>query len=269
MHTEEGCRLFQVAARDNQTVQHAAQLGDEITVCPCQQRLRLRFKDSIELRVGAAHRVIEPGRRKDQRGLIGIKAHRGLEEPLIGFGVHRGCVTEQDVTQPELGSAQSPHDVAANRNGGVVDLVGSDYTLLINGVTQEHHLVLNHQGRNGPAVLQLQVKHQVTQCRPDVGRVLHQQAHNTERRSRRVLPHQETELGTAAPGYAFPEEPPHDSEGDGVIRIVEKAEIDTDLRRHGGEVDTHIAQQVWYRADGSHASGAVHDQRQTRTGPAR
>ena len=108
-------------------------------------------------------------------------------------------MTEQDLGRYPLRSTELPHDVESDRNRAVVDVICPHDTLLVDRIAQHRYAIAYRQGRNGAAIVQVQMQDYVSKSRAHVRRISCEKADQAECLGATFLPYQQPEVCAACP----------------------------------------------------------------------
>jgi hypothetical protein len=136
------------------------------------------------------------------------------------------------------------HDVEGDRHRRVVHLRRTRHPGLIDRVAKRRPLALHRARGNATPTLQVQMHREAAQRCVDGWRVLHERADQTERRDSGPLTHEKAKIRAPGPLRAYLQKSSPRDEGNPVVRVLERVEIEPDALQEGPGVGAHAAQQL-------------------------
>ena len=225
----------------------------EIVLILLLEYIDLALQQTTHLRVDFGQWVLQQCRREYQRELLGIEAQGDFEELAVRRDIYRPAMREPRLGRLPSGAAQFTEDVVVDSDRAVADLIDRLDPRLVDFPGKDRPLAVHDQIRAGAANVNPQMSHEAVQRRLDVERVLHQQAHQSERMQSILLADQETEVRATRPVRAMLDDAVVSGERDPVLGVVEQLEVDTCFGQHFLGVGAQALQQRGNDQSGAHA----------------
>ena len=159
MQGEDACdRLQRPLPAEQQVAGDPPDLGREVALGCRRERRDACLQLPVAERVGTGSRTVEQGGGEDQRRLLCREARADAEDSSIRGEIPWRGMGQQDLLGPPTRAEEGAQDIAYDRDGQIVDLGRRRDPGLVDGVPEASLGLADREGRNGPAVVQVQMQ---------------------------------------------------------------------------------------------------------------